>query len=81
MDRPTQAARGDDTESNAGTPLSLRLDEASGTVWMGDTPIPLRAKTLGVLRHLALRAGEVVSSDELREAVWGKRHGSEHGPK
>jgi DNA-binding winged helix-turn-helix (wHTH) protein len=54
---------------------------ASGTLWQGSGRVPLRARTAAVLRHLLERRGDVVSRDELRRVVWGKRHGSEHGPK
>lgn len=60
---------------------AYRLDVASGTLWRGALPLPLRAKTLGVLRLLTSRAGQVVSSDEMRELVWNRKHGNVHGPK
>jgi DNA-binding winged helix-turn-helix (wHTH) protein len=59
----------------------FRFDVASGTLWQGSRRVPLRARTVAVLRHLIERRGDVVSRDELRRVVWGKRHGSEHGPK
>jgi DNA-binding winged helix-turn-helix (wHTH) protein len=59
----------------------FRFDVASGTLWRGSRRVPIRARTAAVLRHLLERRGDVVSRDELRQVVWGKRHGSEHGPK
>jgi DNA-binding winged helix-turn-helix (wHTH) protein len=43
--------------------------------------VALRAKTLAVLQHLMERAGSIVGREELREKVWGKRHGNVDGPK
>jgi DNA-binding winged helix-turn-helix (wHTH) protein len=60
---------------------SFRLDAASGTMWRGAVPLTIRPKTAAVLRHLVDRAGAVVSSDELRDVVWGRRYGNENGPK
>jgi DNA-binding winged helix-turn-helix (wHTH) protein len=62
-------------------PERFRFDVASGTLWQGSGRVPIRARTAAVLRHLLERRGDVVSRDELRRVVWGKRHGSEHGPK
>jgi DNA-binding winged helix-turn-helix (wHTH) protein len=39
------------------------------------------AKRTRPLECLVGRSGVVVGRDELRQAVWGKKHGSEHGPK
>jgi DNA-binding winged helix-turn-helix (wHTH) protein len=60
---------------------SYQLDLASSTLWRGSVPLPLRAKTLEVLRLLVSRSGQVVSSGDLRDLVWGRKHGNEHGPK
>jgi DNA-binding winged helix-turn-helix (wHTH) protein len=59
----------------------FRFDVSSGTLWQGSRLVPMRARTAAVLRHLLERRGDVVSREELRQVVWGKRHGSEHGPK
>jgi DNA-binding winged helix-turn-helix (wHTH) protein len=59
----------------------FRFDSASGTLWQESRRVPMRAMTAAVLRHLLERRGDVVSRDELREVVWGRRHGGEHGPK
>ena len=60
---------------------SYKLDLATSTLWRGSVPLPLRAKTLEVLRLLVSRSGQVVSSGDLRDLVWGRKHGNEHGPK
>ncbi len=49
---------------------SFRLDLAAECLWRGDVQIPLRPKTLAVLRHLAERPGELVTRDELLDSVW-----------
>ena len=59
----------------------FRLDIERGELLRGSVALPLRPKTLAVLRYLLERAGAVVGQEELREAVWGKRHGNAHGPK
>lgn len=43
--------------------------------------VRLRPKTLALLMELHARQGEVVSQNELRNAVWGQQHGRETGPK
>ncbi len=63
-----------------GSPV-FRLDASTGTLWRDETPQPLRAKTLAVLEALIAREGGVVGPLELRDEVWGRRHGSENGPK
>jgi DNA-binding response OmpR family regulator len=47
--------------------VDFRRFEAS----KGDTELELTRKEFGVLRHLAARAGEVVTRDELLSEVWG----------
>jgi DNA-binding winged helix-turn-helix (wHTH) protein/alpha-beta hydrolase superfamily lysophospholipase len=49
-------------------PHSIDLDQC---VLVRDTrPVHLRPKTFDVLRHLAMRAGQLVTKQELIEAVW-----------
>ena len=52
----------------------LRLDEASRRVWVRGVEIepPLSAQQFNLLAALYQKAGEVVSRDELINAVWGK---------
>ena len=49
---------------------SFRLDLRSGRLLQGDAPIPLRPKTWSVLLYLVERSGELVSKDDLLDAVW-----------
>jgi DNA-binding winged helix-turn-helix (wHTH) protein/tetratricopeptide (TPR) repeat protein len=48
----------------------FRLDRVEGCLWRGDVEVPLRAKSLAVLRHLAENPGRLVTRDELLRAVW-----------
>jgi len=52
----------------------LRLDEASRRVWVRGVEIepPLSAQQFNLLAALYQKAGEVVSRDELINAVWGE---------
>ncbi|MQA29594.1 MAG: hypothetical protein GEU82_07125 [Luteitalea sp.] len=46
------------------------LDDVSGMLWRGTTPLPLTPKAFAVLRFLVSRAGELVGKEVLFEAVW-----------
>src|SRR5687767_5113138 len=46
------------------------LDRARGCLLADGNEVPLRPKTFAVLRYLAERPGQLVSKDELFEAVW-----------
>lgn len=46
------------------------FDEAAWMLRIADQTVPLEAKPLEVLHELLLRAGEVVTKDELLDAVW-----------
>jgi DNA-binding winged helix-turn-helix (wHTH) protein/tetratricopeptide (TPR) repeat protein len=48
----------------------FELDLARYTIRRGANEVSLRPKTFDVLRYLAERAGQVVTKDELFEAVW-----------
>ena len=48
--------------------------EADGTLLRGNTPVHLSPKELAALRFLLERAGRVVTTEELREALWGDVH-------
>jgi len=52
----------------------LRLDEASRRVWVRGVEVepPLSAQQFNLLATLYQKAGEVVSRDELINAVWGE---------
>lgn len=49
---------------------SAVLDESSWTLRVDGRRIPLEAKPLELLHELLLRAGQVVTKDELLDAVW-----------
>lgn len=48
----------------------FRLDRVAGQLYRDDQPVPLRPKTWAMLCHLAARPGELVTKDELLDAVW-----------
>jgi len=48
----------------------FRFDAANGCVWQGATAIPLRPKPCAVLKHLIDHAGQLVTKQQLLEAVW-----------
>ncbi len=48
----------------------FRLD-AGGTLYRGETPIPLSLKELAALRLLLAHPGRIVTPLELQEALWG----------
>ena len=47
-----------------------RLDVANVRLWCDAQPVRLTAKALQVLNHLAQRPGQLVTKDELFNAVW-----------
>jgi DNA-binding winged helix-turn-helix (wHTH) protein/TolB-like protein len=62
----------------ASPPRILRFDEFTldcirGVLLRGGTELPLRRQSFEVLRYLAERAGEVVSSEELIEVLWSSK--------
>lgn len=46
------------------------LDLDASRLLRNGTPVHVRAKTFGVLRHLALNAGRVIGKDELFDTLW-----------
>ena len=48
----------------------FRLDGANQSLWKGDTRVPLMPKPFAVLQHLVDRAGQLVTQDQLLEAIW-----------
>ena len=46
------------------------FDATNARLCRGDEVIPLRGKTLAVLEYLTARRGQLVSKDELLEALW-----------
>ena len=51
----------------------LKIDCAARRVWLRDQEIPLTRKEFDLLYFLALHAGETLSRDDLRHALWGKK--------
>ena len=49
----------------------FEFDTATGQLLRNDTPVPLQAQPAQVLGCLLQRAGQPVSREDLREAVWG----------
>ena len=48
----------------------FRLDPPNERLWRGPDAIPLRPKAFAVLSHLVQRRGELVTKQQLLEAVW-----------
>jgi len=51
--------------------LPFRLNVRNEQLWHGAQALALRPKTFAVLRYLVARAGQLVTQDELLDAVWG----------
>jgi DNA-binding winged helix-turn-helix (wHTH) protein len=49
------------------------LDKATATLWRGDQVVPLRPKSFAALCYLLERHGQLVTKDELLDAVWQRR--------
>ena len=49
---------------------AFRLDAATTCLWRQEQLVPLAPRPLAVLAYLVAHAGEVVTKDELLEAVW-----------
>ena len=81
MKRTTRAKKVPKVAEETAEIVSIRLDVSAGSVTRGSDVFALRAKTFAVLQHLMERAGSIVGREELREKVWGKRHGNIDGPK
>ena len=57
------------------TPLPpFRIDEPSGRLLQGAKPIDIRPKALAVLKYLADRSGQLVTKQQIMEAVWPDVH-------
>ena len=48
----------------------FRLDLANACLWRGDERLALRPKTFNVLSYLVTHADDLVTKEELLEAVW-----------
>src|ERR1700693_472553 len=49
---------------------SFRLDTANECLWQGQAQVELTPKAFGVLRYLVEHAGQLVTQEELLEALW-----------
>src|SRR5215467_13511451 len=49
---------------------AFRLDASTACLWRDEQLLPLAPRPLAVLAYLVAHAGEVVTKDELLEAVW-----------
>ena len=49
---------------------AFRLDASTSCLWRDEQLVPLAPRPLAVLAYLVAHAGEVVTKDELLEAVW-----------
>ncbi|MCB1064229.1 MAG: response regulator transcription factor [Verrucomicrobiae bacterium] len=48
----------------------LRIETRSGRAWVRDAELTLRPREFGILEYLALRAGEIVTRNEVLEEVY-----------
>ena len=49
---------------------SFRIDTANQCLWHGEARVALTPKAFGVLRYLVEHAGQLVTQEELLEALW-----------
>ena len=59
----------------------FRLDAMYGRLCRDAECVPIRLKTLAVLRYLIEYRERVVSRDELSQAIWPGRFGADAAPK
>jgi predicted ATPase/DNA-binding winged helix-turn-helix (wHTH) protein len=64
-------------QTQACTFAAFRLEPPPGGLYRGDMVIPLRPRSLAVLRYLVMHAGRLVTKAELRQHVWGGTHVSD----
>ena len=55
----------------------FRLETPQGGLWRGAYLIPLRPRSLAMLRYLAAHPGRLVTKAALRQHVWGGTHVSD----
>lgn len=48
----------------------FRLDRANHLLWRNDERVPIAPKGFDVLAYLVEHAGQVVTQDEILEALW-----------
>src|SRR5215813_11613564 len=52
----------------------FRLEAPQGRLWRGDEVIPLRPRSLAMLRYLAAHPGRLVTKAEVHQHVWAGTH-------
>ena len=52
----------------------FRLETTPGRLWRGDQVIPLRPRSLAMLRYLAAHPGRLVTKAEVQQQVWEGTH-------
>src|SRR5262245_32886758 len=52
----------------------FRLETPQGRLWRGDQVIPVRPRSLAMLRYLATHPGRLVPKAEVHQYVWGDTH-------
>ena len=52
----------------------FRLEGTPGRLWRGDQVIPLRPRSLAMLRYLAEHPGRLVTKAEVQQQVWAGTH-------
>jgi DNA-binding winged helix-turn-helix (wHTH) protein len=52
----------------------FRLEGTQGRLWRGDQVIPLRPRSLAMLRYLVAHPGRLVTKAEVQQQVWAGTH-------
>ena len=52
----------------------FRLETTPGRLWRGDHVIPLRPRSLAMLRYLAAHSGRLVTKAKVQQHVWTGTH-------
>jgi hypothetical protein len=52
----------------------FRLETTQGRLWRGDQVIPLRPRSLAMLRYLVAHPGRLVTKAEVHQQVWAGTH-------
>jgi DNA-binding winged helix-turn-helix (wHTH) protein len=55
----------------------FRLETTPGRLWRGDQVIPLRPRSLAMLRYLVAHPGRLVTKAEVQQHVWAGTHVSD----
>ena len=57
----------------------FQVDAANEQLWRDGEAVPLRPKSFALLRYLAERPGQLVTKDELLDALWPRTHVTDDG--